>query len=95
MTAKSRLSKALDILKTIDLDVPKKDRPNTDELVTVKASCHLHDGEISESTVCTSDVPGDAISEVVIGLMHLIRRADVDPLSKEIKITFSRTAELG
>jgi hypothetical protein len=92
----NKLSKDLSILMNLGKDEPtnERDRVGPSDLITVTATCRLPDVELYETTVSTPDIPGDAVSEAVIGLMEQIREAGVDVLQHEITIAFGRTADL-
>jgi hypothetical protein len=93
----SKLSKDLAILMNLGSDEPTHEQEQRDpgDLVTVTATCRLPDVELYETTVCTSDIPADAISEAVVGLMEQIRVSGLDVLQHEITLSFGRTADLG
>lgn len=93
----SKLSQDLAILMNLGSDEPtnERDRGEPRDLVTVTATCRLPDVELYETTVCTPDIPADAVAEAVVGLMEQIRETGVDVLQHEITIAFGRTADLG
>lgn len=93
----SKLSKDLSILMNLGSDEPtnERDRGEPRDLVTVTATCRLPVVELYETTVCTPDIPADAVAEAVVGLMEQIRETGVDVLQHEITIAFGRTADLG
>jgi hypothetical protein len=93
----SKLSKDLSILMNYGKDEPsnEKDPAGPDDNVVVTATCRLPDVELYETTVCTPDIPADAVAEAVVGLMEQIRHSGVDVLQHEITLSFSRASDLG
>lgn len=93
----SKLSNDLSILMNIASEEIINEREPTDtrDLITVTAACRLPDVELYETTVCTPDIPADAVAEAVAGLMEQIRVSGVDVLQHEITLSFGRTTNLG
>ncbi len=93
----SKLSQDLSILMNLGADEPSNERQRPDplDMITVTATCRLPDVELYETTVCTPDIPADAVAEAVVGLMEQIRTTGVDVLQQEITLSFGRTADLG
>jgi hypothetical protein len=93
----SKLSKDLSTLMSHGTDQKRTDddaMPPRGDLIVVTASCPIADGELYETTVCTPDVPADAVAEAVIGLMEQIRTSGIDVLKQEITLSFGRAADL-
>lgn len=92
----SKLSKDLAILMNYDKDEPtnERDRAESRDMITVTATCRLPDVELYETTVCTPDIPADAVAEAVMGLMEQIRETGVDILQHNVTISFGRAADL-
>lgn len=93
----NRLSKDLSTLMNLGADEPpnERQRPDPLDMITVTATCRLPDVELYEATVCTPDIPAEAIAEAVVGLMEQIRTTGVDVLQQEITLSFGRTDDLG
>ncbi len=97
MSHPSKLSKDLSILMNLGCDQSpnESERADPGDLITVTATCRLPDVELYETTVCTPDIPADAVAEAVVSLMEQIRTTGVDVLQHEITLSFGRTADLG
>lgn len=98
MTTKkeSRLSMDLAILMSIGKeDGGSRDLPVTHEkLVTISARVQAGDQVYIERSVCTDDIPAEAVGETVAGVLQQIRAAGLHVLRQSVTITFDTMSEL-
>jgi len=98
MTTKkeSRLSRYLAILMNIGKeDGGSRDLPVThEELVTISARVQAGDQVYIERSVCTDDIPAEAVGETVAGILQQARAAGLDVLRQSVTITFGTMSEL-
>ncbi|NTF18117.1 hypothetical protein G6L37_06840 [Agrobacterium rubi] len=98
MTAdkKSRLSKDLSILMNLGKeDDGSREPPFTHEgLAVISAKVQVGDAVYIERSVCTDDIPAEAIGETVTGVLQQIHAAGIDVMKQTVTITFGAMSEL-